>query len=529
MWFLEFLKAFIGVPAFLVGIFTLIGALIQRKKASQVTLSVFKVIIGFLILGGGAGVVVGSISSFQPVFQATFGLTGVIPNNDALAGALTGPLPKIVTLGSLIMIIGMILNMILAAFSRLRYVYLSGHVLYYTSLMIAMVFYAMGFKFDSNGGDFAAALISGSALIAAYMVIAPATQQRYMRMITGTDEIGLGHTGGFGYALSGLIGEGIGKLSKGKIVSTEEIRFPKGLYFLRNTIISLTISIFIFYAVAFIPGGIQYEMGRITESNYKDAYNVLSKGNWVITLFVQAFTFTAGVEILLSGVRLFVGELVPMFKGISEKLIKNSKAAVDCPVVFPYAPVAVLIGFLSSFVAAVIGMGITIGLNKANLLSVVILPGLVPHFFLGATSGVFGNVRGGWVGAIVGPFVGGIIITFVHAIFIWGGWVPVSNEEFAKLIEEHAKSGLSDPKEIADAVQKAKSTLNTLNWGDTDYIIGAIPGVFGKIKGTAGKWVGFAVPLLIYFGVLLDGIISYFIKKNKPQPAEETKEASVEA
>ncbi|WP_027333953.1 PTS ascorbate transporter subunit IIC [Mycoplasma elephantis] len=511
MWFLEFIKAFVGVPAFLVGIFTLLGALVQRKKASQTTLSVFKVIIGFLILGGGSGVIVGSISAFQPVFMATYGLSGVIPNNDALAGAMTGALPTIVTLGSLIMIIGMILNMILAAFSRLKYVYLSGHVLYYTSLMISMVFYAMGFDLRNNAGNFAAALISGSALIAAYMVIAPATQQRYMKMILGTDEIGLGHTGGFGYALSGLIGEGIHKLTKGKIASTEEIKFPKGLYFLRNTIISLTISIFIFYAVAFIPGGVLYEIGKITKAN-KDtegAYTILSKGNWVVTLLVQSFTFTAGVEIMLSGVRLFVGELVPMFKGISDKLIKNSKAAVDCPVVFPYAPVAVLIGFISSFVAGIVGMGITIGLYSGGLIAVVILPGLVPHFFLGATAGVFGNVRGGWLGAIVGPFVGGIIITFVPAAFIWGGWVPYSSDALKQILESSTN----------EEAKKALDTLNTLNWGDTDYIIGAIPGLFGKIP-TVGKWVGFGVPIAIYLGILFDGIISFFIKRSRPSNKE---------
>ena len=135
-------------------------------------------------------------------------------------------------------------------------------------------------------------------------------------------------------------------------------------------------------------------------------------------MFVEAFRFTAGVEIILVGVRLFVGELVPMFKGISDKLIKNSKAAVDCPVVFPYAPNAVIIGFLSSFAAGLIGMGITIGLEQSGNLAAVILPGIVPHFFLGATSGVFGNVKGGILGAIMGPFVHGLIITFVPAIFI---------------------------------------------------------------------------------------------------------------
>lgn len=137
-------------------------------------------------------------------------------------------------------------------------------------------------------------------------------------------------------------------------------------------------------------------------------------------MIVQAFTFTAGVEIVLSGVRLFIGELVPMYKGIADKLIKNSKAAVDCPVVFPYAPNAVLIGFIASFVGGLIGMGISIGMHAGGAVAAVILPGLVPHFFLGATSGVFGNVKGGVLGALVGPFIHGLIITFVPIIFLAG-------------------------------------------------------------------------------------------------------------
>lgn len=258
LWLLNFLKDFVGTPALLVGLFSLIGAVAMRKSFSQIIISSFKVSVGFLVLGGGAGVLVSSLNSFQPLFQRVYNLNGVIPNNDAFAGALTESLPSIATLGSLIMVIAMILNIILATFSRLKYVYLSGHVLYYSSLMLAAVMYTSGYDFQNNSSDFAMALIAGSSILALYMVISPAVQQKYMIQITGTNEIALGHTGGFGYALSGLIGQGIAKIAKKKPLSTEEIKFPQSLYFFRNTLVSISLTVFLFYIFAFLPAGILY-------------------------------------------------------------------------------------------------------------------------------------------------------------------------------------------------------------------------------------------------------------------------------
>ena len=45
--------------------------------------------------------------------------------------------------------------------------------------------------------------------------------------------------------------------------------------------------------------------------------------------------------------------------------------------------------------------------------SVVILPGVVPHFFCGATAGVIGNASGGVRGATIGAFFQGVLISFL--------------------------------------------------------------------------------------------------------------------
>ena len=53
---------------------------------------------------------------------------------------------------------------------------------------------------------------------------------------------------------------------------------------------------------------------------------------------------------------------------------------------------------------------------NANITPVaLILPGVVPHFFCGASAGVFGNAEGGLKGCVAGAFAHGLLITFLPA------------------------------------------------------------------------------------------------------------------
>ncbi|SYV96007.1 Ascorbate-specific PTS system EIIC component, partial [Mycoplasma putrefaciens] len=116
----------------------------------------------------------------------------------------------------------------------------------------------------------------------------------------------------------------------------------------------------IYLIIYFTTLGVKGYQAMITAGVIKKDDDVFVQG------LLQAFTFAAGVEIILIGVRMFIAEIIPSFQGISKKLVPDAKPALDCPTVYPYAPNAVIIGFISSFVAGIIVMGITILITSIN-------------------------------------------------------------------------------------------------------------------------------------------------------------------
>jgi PTS system ascorbate-specific IIC component len=180
------------------------------------------------------------------------------------------------------------------------------------------------------------------------------------------------------------------------------MNLPKNLSFLRDSSISISLTMIIIYLIMAVCAGRVY------------IESTLSGGqNFLVYAIIQAITFAAGVFIILQGVRLILAEIVPAFTGFSEKLVPNARPALDCPVVYPYAPNAVLIGFLFSFLGGLVGLFL---LGQMKL--VLILPGVVPHFFTGATAGVFGNATGGRRGAMLGSFANGLLITFLPVLLL---------------------------------------------------------------------------------------------------------------
>ncbi|HHC3543398.1 TPA: PTS ascorbate transporter subunit IIC [Klebsiella pneumoniae] len=400
--FLQFLVDVLKVPSILVGLVALFGLVAQKKSLPDVIKGTIKTILGFLVLSGGAAVLVGSLSPLGDIFKQAFHVQGIIPNNEAMVSIA---LEKYGAPTTLIMAFGMVANIVVARFTRLKYIYLSGHVTFYLACMVAIILSVAGFE----GVQL---IYTGSLSLGMMMAIFPAIAQPYMRKIVGNDQVALAHTGTVGYVLSGWIGSLVGKGSK----STEEMNMPQNLSFLRDSTISISLTMMVIYLVLSVSAGKEF-----VESHFSHGQNYL------VYSFIQAITFAAGVYIILQGVRLILAEIVPAFTGFSEKLVPNARPALDCPIVFPYAPNAVLVGFISSFVGGLVGLFILGQLNW-----VLILPGVVPHFFCGATAGVFGNATGGKRGAMTGAFAHGILITFLPvALLPVLGAIGLTNTTFS--------------------------------------------------------------------------------------------------
>lgn len=407
---LDFIINILSTPAILVGLLALIGLALQKKPIEEITKGTAKTIVGFLVLTAGAGFLQsGSLNAFGDIFNYAFGMQGVIPNNEAIVSL---GLKQFATDTAYIMCIGMIANIIMARFSRMNFIFLTGHHTLYMACMIAVILNVgglTGFQLWFGGG----------LILGLMMVLAPAITQSTMQKIVKTDALAFGHFGSFGYWFAAQVG----KKFKGS-KSTEEINFPQRISFLRDTTVSIGLTMVIFFllitGIAVSKGILEADPQTIL-ATYPNLGGLLNVGaetqtHWAVWAITSGLSFAGGVYIILSGVRLIIGEIVPAFRGIAEKLVPNAKPAIDCPVVYPYAPNAVLIGFLVSFLGGIIGL-VALGIIDKTLIPVaLILPGVVPHFFCGATAGVFANAEGGIKGCLVGSFLHGLLITFLPAI-----------------------------------------------------------------------------------------------------------------
>lgn len=205
---LNIIQQIVSVPAILIGIIACLGLILQKAKTETIVKGTIKTILGFLLISAGASIIAETLSGFGDLFQLSFGVMGVVPNSDAMAALM---MEQFGTATASIMALGLVANIILARFSKLKYIFLTGHMcLYFSALIAATLTYA--------GLEGMSLIICGAMLLGLVMVVLPAIAQPMMRKVTGIDDIALGHAGTIVYWIAAQVGKLFAKNKR----STEE-------------------------------------------------------------------------------------------------------------------------------------------------------------------------------------------------------------------------------------------------------------------------------------------------------------------
>ena len=444
---LNLFESIATTPALLVGLIALIGLLLQKKSATETIQGTIKTFAGFLILTGGSTILSNALTPFAKMFKFALGVQGVVPSNEAVVAIA---LVKYGSVTALIMLVGMIVNVLLARFTKFKYIFLTGQAMLYVSCLSAVILISAGM------GSSWQTILLGGLFEGTLLTITPAFCQPFMREITHGDTVAMGHTGNIGYAIAGLVGKWFGD----KKHSTEDIELPKSLGFLRDSTVSISIVMTIVYIILAIIAGPHFVESKLSDGT-----------NYIIFAIVQAGTFAAGFAVVLQGVRMILAEIVPAFQGIAQKIVPNSKPALDVPIIFPFAPNAVLLGFIVSFAVGTISMFAMVAMH-----TVVIIPVVVGHFFCGAAAAIYGNSKGGRRGAIIGAIVNSLIIS----------WLPLY---------------------ILPVLGNLKMAAST--FADTDYLVpGIILGNLGHLGGTVLTFSIIAFTVIVV-------LVSMFMKSPK--------------
>lgn len=377
-----------------IALIAFLGLLLQKRPFGEVMSGSFKTLLGFLVLSAGSSIIVTSLIYFGEIFSKGFGMQGIVPSIEAINGQAMNELG----LGNQIALTFLaifVFNIILARFTKWKYIFLTGQAVLWMATMTTV--------FGSFAGLSGFTLILVGGLVGGIFAVAmPAIAQPIVRKITGSDDIALGHFCTIGYVFAAGVSKLVGKGSK----STEDIQFPKGLSFLQDTYLSVAVVMMPLYVITAAFAGPEFGSTFSGDVNY------------LVYAFLQSVQFVVGVYVLLSGVRLLLAEIVPAFRGIALKIVPDAKPALDCPVLFPYAPNAVTAGFVTTTIGSVLAMFVLPWFGLA-----MILPGMLTNFFAGGTAGIFMNAVGGRRGVLIGGIAHGFFITLLPALL-----VPIFNE-----------------------------------------------------------------------------------------------------
>ena len=134
---IDIVRDFLLEPVILIGVIVFIGLVLQRKGFEVVVKGTLKAMIGFMIISIGGNIISEAVASFGLMIQRGFHTTGLILSVEGISGIAVD---RYGTQIAVIMILGMLVNLVLARITRFHYVFLTGQQTLYMASMIVVVF-----------------------------------------------------------------------------------------------------------------------------------------------------------------------------------------------------------------------------------------------------------------------------------------------------------------------------------------------------------------------------------------------------
>ena len=397
----------ISKPQLLLGIIVALGYILLKRPWTTVLAGALKTTAGIMILSVGAGQLVGTFRPILFAIQERFGIAGtIIDPYTGFPAALEALGDNASWVGySLLLALGV--NILLVAITKLRGVMLTGHIMFQQSAIgTALVSYTLGLPVLPT------VLIAG-ALVGIYWAIGTNALIKPTNHVTNNAGFTIGHQQ---YLMDWVASKFSHKFGDPEKDDCENLNLPGWMSIFQDNIVAMSIIMFVFVLVMFLALGIP----KVTEMAGGD--------NWLVYTFLTGVSFAVYVTIILTGVRLFVGEIAASFSGISNKLLKDSVVGIDCPAIFAYSPNAWILGFLFNTLGSVVAISLLILFGSP----VLIITGFVPLFFDGGPIGVYANKHGGFKAVAFFCTLTGLIQVFGAALVIpmsgmTGGWMGMSD------------------------------------------------------------------------------------------------------
>lgn len=379
-------------PPILLALIAMLGLIIQRKNLSDILKGGLTAAFGMMILNQGVNLLINAIVPINTIFSKTLsqGAIGEGLNDVSFSQLYGGEV-------GLAMFIGLFIHLLIARFSKVKTIFLTGHMIWW----FPFIFVAAGVEAGLKN----ITLIMFVAIVSAlYWSFMPWIMRKYVWDATGDKTFLIGHPTGLLSLIAGFIAKIVGNKNK----SSEDLKLPKNLSFFREISITGCLVIVLMYIC------IGFALPSIVPNN---------QNLWMYA-FQQGLSFGAGLLVMLYGVRMLINQIIPAFQGISEKLIPNAIPAFDCPILFNYKPNAVIIGFVVGMISSTL---LIIVSNAFNIFGIVLVPLVITSFFeLGAAS-VIAEGQGGLRGCIIGTFVSSIVMVLIMALSVLVFKTTISN------------------------------------------------------------------------------------------------------